>query len=103
VPRPDISTAEALKKTLLAAKSIVLSSGPSSFWARTATPTPDFARSTRPVSLPSLTKASIRAAGMMTMSATSPPATRLTMSRVPPQSTVAWWPVAFSKTGMSSR
>ncbi len=32
VPRPDISTVEALKSTLLAAKSIVLSSGPSSFY-----------------------------------------------------------------------
>ena len=35
VPRPDIKTAEALKKTLLAAKSIVLSSGPSSFYLPT--------------------------------------------------------------------
>ncbi len=35
LPRPDISTAEALKKTLLAAKSIVLSSGPSSFYLPT--------------------------------------------------------------------
>jgi molybdate transport system substrate-binding protein len=32
LPRPDISTAETLKKSLLAAKSIVLSSGPSSFY-----------------------------------------------------------------------
>ena len=31
-PRPDISSAEALKQTLLAAKSIVLSSGPSSLY-----------------------------------------------------------------------
>jgi molybdate transport system substrate-binding protein len=35
LPRPDISTAEALKKALLAAKSIVLSSGPSSFYLPT--------------------------------------------------------------------
>ncbi len=35
LPRPDISTPEALKKSLLAAKSIVLSSGPSSFYLPT--------------------------------------------------------------------
>jgi molybdate transport system substrate-binding protein len=35
LPRPDISTAEALKKTLFAASSIVLSSGPSSFYLPT--------------------------------------------------------------------
>jgi molybdate transport system substrate-binding protein len=35
LPRPDISTADALKRTLLAAKSIVLSSGPSSFYLPT--------------------------------------------------------------------
>jgi molybdate transport system substrate-binding protein len=34
-PRPDISSAEALKTTLLAAKSIVLSSGPSSLYLPT--------------------------------------------------------------------
>jgi len=34
-PKPDISTAEALKKTLLAAKSIILSSGPSSIYLPT--------------------------------------------------------------------
>jgi molybdate transport system substrate-binding protein len=34
-PRPDISSADALKKTLLAAKSIVLSSGPSSLYLPT--------------------------------------------------------------------
>jgi len=34
-PRPDISSAEALKQTLLAAKSIVLSSGPSSVYLPT--------------------------------------------------------------------
>src|SRR5262249_4082050 len=31
-PRPDISSTDALKRSLLAAKSIVLSSGPSSFY-----------------------------------------------------------------------
>src|SRR5216683_2827806 len=34
-PRPDISSAEALKNTLLAAKSIILSSGPSSLYLPT--------------------------------------------------------------------
>ncbi len=34
-PKPDISTAEALKNTLLAAKSIILSSGPSSIYLPT--------------------------------------------------------------------
>jgi molybdate transport system substrate-binding protein len=34
-PRPDISTADALKRALLAAKSIVLSSGPSSLYLPT--------------------------------------------------------------------
>jgi molybdate transport system substrate-binding protein len=35
LPRPDISTVDALRRTLLTAKSIVLSSGPSSFYLPT--------------------------------------------------------------------
>ena len=71
--------------------------------ARTAEPTPDRATSMRLTSLPCLTKSSMRPAGMMTISAPSPPPTRLVMSAVPPQSIVTLCPDAFSNTGTSSR
>ena len=71
--------------------------------ARTTTPMPDVATSTRlsGTSLPCLMRPSIWAAGSMTTSAVSPSATRFATSLTPPQTVVTLCPVAFSKPGTS--
>ena len=72
---------------------------------RTATPTPDFARSTRlpGTILPSCVSSSMSAAEAMSASAGSPACTRFRMSTIPAHSVATWQPLDFSNCGTSSR
>src|SRR5467141_1831323 len=72
---------------------------------RTATPTPDFARSTRlpGTILPSCISSSTTAAEPITRSTVSPAFMRFRMSTIPAHSVATSQPLAFSNCGTSSR